>query len=248
MEPRDLTNRENIGLWESIPRALVENFGDEGDFARRFLLNPVLFRLLGNLPGRKILDAGCGQGYLSRLIAKRGARVTGLEPTGAMLDYAIEREGRENLGINFVRADLSDVPQLTEKFETVVSNMVLMDIPDYDRAMANCFDLLEPGGHFIFSLSHPCFEDSHANFMRKGFCEVREYLADYLIKQDYGYRLHRPLSAYLNVVIRLGGKLLEVVEPRLNRTDLPEDFPENERDLHVPSFIVIHAQKTANSL
>jgi 2-polyprenyl-3-methyl-5-hydroxy-6-metoxy-1,4-benzoquinol methylase len=244
MEPQNLTNRENIGLFESMPVALIENFGDEGDFARRFLLNPVLFRLLGEVKDRKILDAGCGQGYLSRLLAKRGARVTGLEPTGVMLDYAIERERREKLGITYIRADLSDYSQLSEKFDTVVSNMVLMDIPDYERAIANCLALLEPGGHFIFSISHPCFENSHADFMRKGFCEVREYLADYLIKQDYGYRVHRPLSAYLNTVIRCGGALLEVVEPRLNRADLPEDFPENERDLHVPSFMVIHAQKT----
>jgi 2-polyprenyl-3-methyl-5-hydroxy-6-metoxy-1,4-benzoquinol methylase len=244
MEAKTLTNRENIRYYESMLPALIENFGDEGDFARRYLLNPVLFRLLGKVEDLKILDAGCGQGYLARLLAKRGAHVTGLEPTGVLINYAIERERRENLGINYLQADLSDSPQLAGNFHAVVSNMVLMDIPEYEKALANCLSLLEPGGSFIFSISHPSFENSHDDFMQKGFCEVREYFAEYLIKQDYGYRLHRPLSSYLNAVIRSGGSIKEIVEPRLDQAELPADFPDNERDLHVPSFIVIHAGKS----
>lgn len=237
---QNLTNEENIRHYEAIPAGLVEKFGDEGDFARQHLLNPTIFRLAGPLTGKAVLDAGCGQGYLSRLMAKKGAIVTGLEPTGAMIDYALARERQENLGITYVQADLSAYAGFGVKFDLVVSNMVLMDIPDYEKALANCLGWLKPGGSFIFSISHPCFENSYQDFMAKGYAEVREYLEEYLIQQNYGYRIHRPLSHYLNAVIRHHSLIKEVVEPQL---DPAQPFAENERDRHVPSFIVIHAVK-----
>ena len=238
----NLTNKENIRHYEAMPPGLIENFGEEGDFARQHLLNPAISRLAGSLAGKTVLDAGCGQGYLARLLAKRGARVSGLEPTGAMLDYALERERQEKLGINYVRADLSAYDGFGAQFDLVVSNMVLMDIPAYEKAIANCLAWLKPGGSFIFSISHPCFEDSYRDFMAKSYAEVSEYLSEYLIRQDYGYRIHRPLSHYLNAVIRQHGLVKEVVEPQL---DPVQPFAENERDRHVPSFIVIHAVKWA---
>ena len=47
----------------------------EGDFVKQHLLNPHVLRLLGDVRGRRILDAGAGQGYFSRMLAARGARV-----------------------------------------------------------------------------------------------------------------------------------------------------------------------------
>ena len=45
----------------------------DGDFSRRHLLNPVLLRMLADVRGQRILDAGCGHGYLSRMLAAGGA-------------------------------------------------------------------------------------------------------------------------------------------------------------------------------
>ena len=75
-----LTNEDVIKAWSKAPRELLENFGD-GDFARIHLLNPSILKLLGDVKGRKILDAGCGQGYLCRILARKGAIMTGIEPS-----------------------------------------------------------------------------------------------------------------------------------------------------------------------
>jgi 2-polyprenyl-3-methyl-5-hydroxy-6-metoxy-1,4-benzoquinol methylase len=239
----NLTNEENIRHYSKMPTELITGFGEEGDFARQYLLNPAIFRLLGPVKGKTILDAGCGQGYLSRLLAKKGADVVGLEPTPTLINYAMERERHERLGIKYIQADLSFYNQPTLQFEAVVSNMVLMDIPEYEKALSNCLAWLVPGGSFVFSLSHPCFEVSYQEYMSKGYLEVKEYFAEYLIEQNYGYRIHRPLSHYLNVVVRNQGIIKEVVEPQLDSTQLPRTLGEAERDLHVPSFIIIHATK-----
>jgi hypothetical protein len=50
---RPITNVEIIQQWSAIPRAVVEAFGDEGDFAHQHLLNPTLFALLGSVQGKQ---------------------------------------------------------------------------------------------------------------------------------------------------------------------------------------------------
>ena len=71
----------NVGTLNAYRRLSYVDYdavGPEGDFGRRVLLNPAIFRLLGEVRGRSILDAGCGHGYLSRLFADRGATLVGV--------------------------------------------------------------------------------------------------------------------------------------------------------------------------
>ena len=67
---KTISNHDNIQAWSAYSREMIEAIGDEGDAARRYILNPVLFALVGDIAGRAILDAGCGTGYLCRLFAK----------------------------------------------------------------------------------------------------------------------------------------------------------------------------------
>ncbi|PNE40384.1 methyltransferase domain-containing protein [Streptomyces noursei] len=86
------TNDAAIQQWNRIPREALEAMEPDGDFAKRHLINPVLLRMLGDVRGRRVLDAGCGHGYFSRMLAARGAHVTGVEPTDGMFSYAREKE------------------------------------------------------------------------------------------------------------------------------------------------------------
>lgn len=233
------SNDDAIRAWSAADFD-AEAYGDEGDFAHRELLNPAIFELLGDPQGRRILDAGCGQGYLSRMLARRGAHVTGVEPADSFYRYAVERERDEQLGITYLQQDLTTFIRQGE-FDCAIANMVLMDIPDYEAAMRNCVTALKPGGDFIFAISHPCFEEGSAAWTQKGFVEVREYLREYAIAQPISSRFHRPLSDYVNLVIREGCALRGMIEPALGE-ETARQFG-NDRDVHVPSFIVLHASK-----
>src|SRR5437763_5467774 len=146
-----MANRDIIQRW-SAGFQQAEQFGAEGDFARRHLLNPAIFSLLGVARGKRILDAGCGQGYLCRLLARKGASVTGVEPAEALIRYALRREERDQLGIEYVQADLSTWTPPSEPFDAVIANRVLMDIPDYEPALKNCVAALVGQGGLIVSL------------------------------------------------------------------------------------------------
>ena len=141
-----LTNRDAIKDWSNAPKEMIEQFGDEGDIARQYLLNPAIFSLLGDVSGKSVLDAGCGQGYLSRLLAQKGAIVTGVEPAQGLYSYALAREQTEHLGITYIQQDLSLLTDFQHSFDFVVANMVFMDIPDYESAMHNCVASLKNGG------------------------------------------------------------------------------------------------------
>ena len=238
----DITNQQAIAAWSTAPQGLPENFGDEGDFARQHLLNPALFALLGDVAGKHILDAGCGQGYLCRLLARRGAIVTGVEPAAQWCSYAVEREQQQPLGITYLQEDLSSLQDAQYRFDCVVANMVFMDIPDYKAAMHNCIAALKSGGNFVFSLLHPCFEEPASEWARKSSVEVREYLQEYTMPQNYAYLFHRPLSAYINFLIEEGCFLRKILEPQLG-ADIARQDALAERSLHVPQFVVIRAER-----
>jgi 2-polyprenyl-3-methyl-5-hydroxy-6-metoxy-1,4-benzoquinol methylase len=237
-----ISNAEALQHWASYPGELVEGFGDQGDFARQHLLNPAIFRMLGDVQGKQILDAGCGQGYLCRLLAKRGAHVTGVEPTEPMIGYAIEREHADPLGISYIQADLSSWSAGDERFDLAIANMVLMDIPDYQQAILNCVRALKDRGSFIFSILHPCFEGSDAEYIEQGHVIVREYFEEYAVKQRFGYFFHRTLSQYLNLIIRARCRIAEIAEPRLESSFEAQDR-QFARNVHVPAFLIVHVVK-----
>ena len=238
-----ITNNDVIKEWSDVPQEVVKKMGDLGDFGRQYLLNPVFFQLLGDVNGMRILDAGCGQEYLSRLLAKKGAVVTGIEPAGGLIAYAQKRENEEKLGITYVKEDLSSWKPEPGRFDIVLSNMVFMDIPNYKSAIHNCIYSLKANGKFIFSISHPCFfEEGSKEWKEKRYVAIKEYFKEFTVKPTYGYSFHRTLSTYINYVINEGCIIKELVEPQLTEESAKIN-PEWDRDLHVPSFLVVYAVK-----
>jgi 2-polyprenyl-3-methyl-5-hydroxy-6-metoxy-1,4-benzoquinol methylase len=133
------------------------------------------------------------------MLAARGARVTGVEPAQAPYGYATEKETGNPRGIRYSQADLCRLPDLGGPFDAVVANMVLLDIPDWTGAMKACTTALAPGGLFVFSIIHPCFEQLDPSWRAHGEYRVSEYFAEYEIPGPHASSFHRPLSAYLRI-------------------------------------------------
>lgn len=108
-------------------------------------------RLVEALPeGRydDVLDVGCGTGFVTAEMVRRFgvARVTGVDPSAAMLDRF--REKLEGMGVEarLVQAGVHEMPVPDAAFDAVVSGMAFHWFPDKPRAVAAMARRLRPGG------------------------------------------------------------------------------------------------------
>ena len=233
------TNEDNIGAWSQVSYAELDAFGDEGDFARQHLLTPALLALLGDVAGTAVLDAGAGNGYLARKLARMGASVTAVEPADGPFQYIVAREAREPLGLTCIQQDLSTLDQLAGYFDAVIANMVLLDIPDFRPAIANCLAALRPGGAFIFSLEHPFTDVAGRGELP---FPVSDYFTERAFPRTHGDNFHRTLETYIDAVADCGGVIARIKEPRLAEA-VARLHPERAWASKLPAFLVVQARK-----
>src|SRR5437763_15148810 len=87
-------------------------------------------QIVGEVSGLTVLDAGCGEGYLSRILTHRGANVTGMDISRRLVQLARAKDPEGT--ITYQSADLSQpLPAYAHHFDLIVSHLVLNDVNDY---------------------------------------------------------------------------------------------------------------------
>ena len=108
-------------------------------------------------PGTEVLDLGCGIGRWSRQLARRGARVVGVDLAPSMIDEAKRRTAREALDVDYIVGDLRTL-DLGRLFDLVLAVTVLQHILDdaaFARAAANVARHLAPRGRAVLLEAAP---------------------------------------------------------------------------------------------
>lgn len=103
----------------------------------------VLAAMLGDVSGKRILDVGTGTGRAAVALAKRGARVTGVDASGEMLGVARRRAAEDGLAIDFQEGDAHALAFADRSFDAVVCFRLLMHVPDWRRALAELCRIAE---------------------------------------------------------------------------------------------------------
>jgi SAM-dependent methyltransferase len=247
---------EAIRRWDLHARATWADLGPlDGDRHRVILLNPALFRFLPDVNGKRVLDAGCGEGYFCRKLARLGARVTGVDFSREMLSLAEERTDLE-LGVRYLHANCEHLEGFAlGSFDVVVSNMVLMDLPDHRAALKSFSRVLAREGTLVFSIAHPCFSAPGHGWVRDDqgkrlHWKVDQYFYEGAYEQslfsadvgDQPLLFHRTLSNYVKALLEAGFELLDLDEPKPSEEMLVR-YPGYEHHLRMSHFIVFKARK-----
>lgn len=86
-----LSAEEVVKRWDENAEIYAGLTKRYGDINKEVLLTPHLLEMMGDVAGKRLLDAGCGEGFLSRLMAERGASVLAVDYAEKMLAIARER-------------------------------------------------------------------------------------------------------------------------------------------------------------
>ena len=158
-DPHEFTRH----AWEDNAEIWDERMGDEGNDFFNLLCWPAIASLLDIRPGRRYLDIACGNGLTSRRLAAVGAHVTAFDFSSNLIEKAKARENPGSL-IDYQVIDATDEQQLLSmgenSFDVALSNMALFDIANIEVLFQTLPRLLKPNGIFVFSLMHPCFNNS----------------------------------------------------------------------------------------
>ncbi|MEI6341178.1 MAG: bifunctional demethylmenaquinone methyltransferase/2-methoxy-6-polyprenyl-1,4-benzoquinol methylase UbiE [Verrucomicrobiota bacterium] len=98
-------------------------------------------------PGDVALDLCCGTGDVAFALADRGAVVTGIDFSAAMLDVARRRPGRPS--VTFVQGDAMALPVADASADVVTVAYGLRNVADIPRALAEWRRVLRPGGRLV---------------------------------------------------------------------------------------------------
>ncbi|MFX1312135.1 MAG: class I SAM-dependent methyltransferase, partial [Promethearchaeota archaeon] len=182
------------------------------DRSRDLINSPAFFKMLPEISGLNGLDIGCGEGYNTRIAAKRGGIMTAIDISEVFIKYAKETEEQESLGITYQVASAIDLPYFDNYFDFAIATMSLMDIAENEKAIQEVFRVIKPGGFFQFSITHPFVSNSDYKW----------------IKNEEGRKIGFVIKDYFK---KLNGKLEEWIFGAA-----PKEVTDKMRKFRIPRF------------
>ena len=235
------------------------------DRCRDLINSPAFFKMLPDITNLKGLDIGCGEGYNTRIAAKRGAILNAIDISEVFITSAKKTEAQEPYSIVYDIASATALPYSENNFDFAIATMSLMDISETEKAIAEAYRVIKPGGFFQFSITHPCFAISKWSWVRnEDGIKTGLIVRDYFKKSDgaieewiFGAapkeitdkmrkfkipRFTMILSDWLNLLIDVGFFLEEFCEP-YPEDEILKKFPEEYDSTIIPFFLIIRCRK-----
>ena len=225
----------------------------EAELYRKYILHPLIFGLLGDVKQKRILDAGCGEGYLSRMLTDEGANVVGVDKSEKMLEAAIIEEEKNPKGIVFENRDLEDLGSFDKPFDKVISNLVINILPGFEKAIDQICRNLVKGGTLVITIPHPSFDGVGAGWVNVLDSKEQRWSVNRYADYVDGYAnhgaptFHRPLKAYINAALDSGFVLTGFEEP-VTPSEYSQMFPPFNRQFdRIPTLIGLRFRKDIKS-
>jgi len=257
--------------WDEASESWADFIRTGKDYYREEMNNPATFKMIGNVNGKQLLDLSCGEGHNTRILAKKRARVIGVDFSQKMIMLARQREKEDRLGIKYYVSDSADLKEFeNERFDIVTCSMALMDIERYEDALSEVARVLKKNGKFVFSITHPCFEygdmvngepiaewkykegKENAAEKKPSHLEIRRYFGISRCKVSWDMKrlakpfqttsFHRTLTDYFQALHKSGFVVTRVVEPRPTSKGVSE-YPSLRKHMLIPHSIVIEATR-----
>jgi len=216
------------------------------NFHNKYIELPAVRKILKNIKGKQVLDVGCATGTHTALLVKKGAEVTGVDASKAMVTLA-----KQNLsGIRIHHADMSRLPFKDASFDVLFYGLCLHYVKNLRKVFREARRVLKPSGRIIFSTYNPA-----GNGLRKVKIHNKVHLimADYFHHKEDSISLGLPntkITTYPKTIAELFNPLADnsffiqhIIEPVPEKSSRKHDPRKYSITTKIPSFIVVEARK-----
>lgn len=215
--------------------------------------------LLGDIKGQRVLDLCCGEGFYSRICAKKGAAVSGVDLSEKQIELARLHAEAESLSIEFAVGDVGEALRSlrSSSFDGCMCGMGLDCVTDLDAVFGEVARVLVPGGWFIFSNIHPIMNFGVWHRGEDG--RLGRVVFDYFVKRavrmpwptlrrKWGVEFAPPyvthtLEDKAEALYRAGFLVERLLEPRPDPEAAERSRKDYEQLITGPHFIVVRAIK-----
>jgi 2-polyprenyl-3-methyl-5-hydroxy-6-metoxy-1,4-benzoquinol methylase len=251
--PADLTRARweaNAGYWVRVIRERRDRYRTE-------LTDAAVLEAIGACAGRTVLDAGCGEGYLARELASRGAAVIGVDVTHGLVSAATNPPAdhsapASNAPVSYACASVDALPLGDAAVDLVVGNHLFSHLHDPAGAIREFGRVLRSGGRLVILTLHPCFYVEHAETGARDGVPASRYFASRGIDQHFQVdglespskitSWLRPLEYYSTTLRESGFVLTDLREPHPTDEQLQHD-PWWRDAFPAPLFILLTAER-----
>lgn len=184
------------------------------------VVRPALPALLPDLSGKRVLDLGCGDGWLCKLALEEGAAsVVGVDPSVLMLERAQQLVPDDRA--SFIRAFAEDVQFKPESFGVIVSILALHYVEDFGSVVNKAAGWLVDGGVLVILIEHPVTtcqreidwveEDGMVAWPIRRYHDEGQREEHWYV--DGVVKYHRKVETVVNTLIAAGLKIEMLIEP-----------------------------------
>jgi SAM-dependent methyltransferase len=245
--PVDLARRSrrwerNAEFWIRIIRERLDPFRTE-------LTDAAVLKALAPGQGETVLDAGCGEGYLTRRLAGRGADAVGVDRSAALIEAAAAAGGRPSGGPHFLLGDLRSLPLAGGRFDAVLCNHSLNELRTLQPVFSEFARVLKPGGRLVVLVLHPCFYGGRDRSGRRYDVDTDRYFTPRRVEQPFNVAgltspaptviWLRPLESYFGLLAEAGFCVDGLWEPRPPRRLMAA--PWWQENFRKPLFLILRA-------
>ncbi|GAA5166019.1 hypothetical protein GCM10023321_56790 [Pseudonocardia eucalypti] len=232
----------NAGYWARVIR-------EDRDRFRTELTDSAVLDAIGDCSGLRVLDAGCGEGYLSRRMAGAGARVVGVDACRGLI-RAAGADARPG-SVSFVQASADALPSADGSFDLAVCNHLFSHLYNAEGAIDEFGRVLAGGGRLVILTLHPCFYAGRSERGSRRSVPADEYFSLRGIEQHFNVgglespsvitSWLRPLEWYARVLRGSGFVITDLREPHPSPEQLRDD-PWWRDSFPTPLFMLLTAE------
>jgi ubiquinone/menaquinone biosynthesis C-methylase UbiE len=212
----------------------IEIIRNHRDKYREELTNTAVLNVIGAARGLSVLDAGCGEGYLSRKLAEEGAIVTGIDSSAALIKAARAHDQASTLATAFDVGTVDSLPYDAGSFDLVLCNHLMNDLQDPAQALKEFARVLCDRGRVVILMLHPCFYNNHAeraqpenNLPTSSYFQTRRIVQNFdvdgLQSPVANTSWLRPLESYTEALRESGFVITSLTEPHPSPQMIQED-------------------------